>query len=137
MKRLLLLLLFARAIPLAAQSGSLHFLEVPAYDPQTGWTLRWASQTGRDYKLQRSADMVTWEDVAVVRATGEEAELTDSQSQTTLRRFWRVALLESGETDVVSPVVSNLRAAVLDDGSGGRALLLLSLIHISEPTRPY
>ena len=51
---------------------------------------------------------------------------------------WAVELLEASTANpyVVAAVGSNIFACILGSSSGGLTLMYLSLIHISEPTRP-
>lgn len=85
-----------------------------------GWRLEWTSLPGRTYRIDRSANLVSWtEDIGRVTATGPLSVFVDTNTSAFTSRFWRVVLLPGGDTSgpIVSPVTTRIVETV-----GGRAL---------------
>ncbi|MBI4324350.1 MAG: hypothetical protein HY674_03725, partial [Chloroflexi bacterium] len=57
--------------------------------------LTFSSQTGRDYLIEASGDLATWESAGTVTAAGTTAEFTDTAAPSFNQRFYRIRRLGS------------------------------------------
>jgi hypothetical protein len=61
----------------------------------SGARLTFTAESGRDYELQTSRDLVRWESLAMIRATQDRIEYLDRTDLGTSPRFYRVILREA------------------------------------------
>ncbi|MCB1097013.1 MAG: OmpA family protein [Verrucomicrobiae bacterium] len=59
-------------------------------NPDGQWQLSWRSVPGEEYILQRSSDLVRWEDAATVNATSDLTSYIDTDSAAGATLFWRL-----------------------------------------------
>ena len=95
---------------------------VPLQDGR--WELRWSSEAGKSYTLQRSRDLRRWMDVKSVTATGALTKAEDLPGPGMTSTFWRVRA-GGGVADDVAPEVTLLGSRFVT--RGGQMLLELSL----------
>ena len=58
--------------------------------PDGSIKLVWSSAPGRAYVLQRSADLINWEEVTTIQSTSASVEYVDSGAPVAATRFYRV-----------------------------------------------
>jgi len=88
------------------------------------WLLRWSTEPGAEYRLERSVDLSRWEAVTNLRADGVHLEFTDpSVPLGAAKAFWRVVRL--GAADTTPPTVSILQVRrVAGDGESSLELMV-------------
>ncbi len=88
-----------------------------------GWRLGWTTVAGRSYKLERSGNLVNWDEVVTRTALGASEEVVDVLPAGTRTGFWRVTLLDDGG----GPVISGIVPAFLAGGGGNETGLTISI----------
>ena len=58
--------------------------------PDGSIRLVWTAASGRTYVLQRSADLINWEEVTTIQSTSASVEYIDSGAPVAATRFYRV-----------------------------------------------
>jgi outer membrane protein OmpA-like peptidoglycan-associated protein len=88
-----------------------------------GWRLEWTTEPGRTYKLERSGNLVDWDEVVTLTAQGASTEVVDVLPAGTRVGFWRVSVLGGGG----GPAISGIVPAFLAGGGGNETGLALSI----------
>ena len=88
-----------------------------------GWRLQWTTEAGRSYKLERSVNLVDWEEVVTLTAQGASTEVVDMVAAGPGVAFWRVEVLGGGGDAVISGIVP----AFLAGGGGNETGLTISI----------
>ena len=98
-----------------------QFVVPPVQDPQ-GWRVEWFSIPGEQYQLQRSTDLLVWQDMFAlpVTATGQSMVFHDTAALDLKRTFWRVLSLGVPSEPVT---VSSVAASFRTTGAGLQAEL--------------
>ena len=85
-----------------------RFSESPVRVGGGNWLLKWSTEAGAQYRLERSANLVDWQSVTTLTAAGAVAEHTDTAVPPAANKmFWRVVRL--GGSDTLPPTVSILQ----------------------------
>lgn len=85
---------------------------IPVEEP-AGWRIEWPTVEGQQYQLQRSRDLLSWENVFAVpvKATGGSLKFLDPAAAGQDRAYWRVIRLGISTVPLtVSPVVASFRS---------------------------
>ena len=64
------------------------------YSEETGFTFTFSSQKEQTYTIFGSTDLVTWESLGEVKATGQLTEFSNPAPLDKVRRFFRLGILE-------------------------------------------
>jgi len=111
---LLLVLLLGFCIALPLQPAGVEFVQRPENLGGDVWRLTWSSEPGNDYRLERSYNLQSWDEVGVVTATGSSTSLDDNGLPADPDRvFWRVIRLSPPDTE--APQVTIVSARLVDD----------------------
>lgn len=109
--RRLLILLCALTLPLAAQLEP-QFENRPQPVGPDRWQLSWSSIPGITYTLERSYDLIEWEEVGTVQAEAEVSTLIDeSVEEGAPHAFWRVVAHITGGELTIGDVAVNYQLA--------------------------
>ena len=87
------------------------------------WRLRWTTEAGLSYRLERSGDLLTWVEVQTLKAGGAFASVIDPVAGGERSVFWRVVQLDGSGGTVVSEIVP----AFSPGGGGSQAGLTISI----------
>jgi hypothetical protein len=84
---------FTPGAPNRLDPPQIQILEI-IVSPSTA-TLTWASQPGRTYRVQHSADLIQWLDLSPdAAATAQSTSITDNTMAGATQRFYRVSLVQ-------------------------------------------